>query len=310
MRESKKHLPFFRYLSVKNFKLQLEYFEKEFGIVTYDEFVCCLNGSIDYATLHGKVVLTFDDGFSDHYESVFPVLKKRGLLGIFYIPTGVYKNKKALDVHRIHYLLGKVGGRILVDTLKEQISEKMIDRTHYNEFNNKTYHDQINDDATDEFKKLLNYYIAYEYREIVLDALVEKFASDEEIYDGLYLGLVQIREMKEANMIIGSHSVNHYVMSKLSIDEQRYEIETSFEFMEQNIGEQSIKTFCYPYGGFHSFTQDTEEILQGLKCNFSFNVESRDIEELDFIKRPQALPRYDCNFFPYGKASMGVCDVL
>ncbi|EAH9308004.1 polysaccharide deacetylase, partial [Campylobacter jejuni] len=38
VRESLKQLPNFRYLHIENFKKQLDFFEKEFGFVTYDEF--------------------------------------------------------------------------------------------------------------------------------------------------------------------------------------------------------------------------------------------------------------------------------
>ena len=31
------------------------------------------------------------------------------------------------------------------------------------------------------------------------------------------------------------------------------------------------------------------------------NVYSKDISNNQILKRPQALSRYDCNFFPFGK---------
>ncbi len=36
IRESLKQLPNFRYLHIENFKKQLDFFEKEFGFVTYN----------------------------------------------------------------------------------------------------------------------------------------------------------------------------------------------------------------------------------------------------------------------------------
>ena len=38
---------------------------------------------------------------------------------------------------------------------------------------------------------------------------------------------------------------------------------------------------------------------------FSFNVEPRDISLDDLKNRKQALPRYDCNQFLYGKSING-----
>ena len=53
------------------------------------------------------------------------------------------------------------------------------------------------------------------------------------------------------------------------------------------------------------FNKKTEQILEDYGCAFSFNVEQRDISLDDLKNRKQALPRYDCNQFLYGKSSNG-----
>ena len=131
------------------------------------------------------------------------------------------------------------------------------------------------------------------------------FSDDMQIFNDLYMSIEQLEELKEANMVIGSHSVNHLVMSKLSVAEQEIEIDESFKFIEEKLGKQKIKTFCYPYGGFHTFSKETEGILNNTGCDFSFNVESRNVTMVDLKDRPQALPRYDCNMFKYGQANKG-----
>ena len=57
-----------------------------------------------------NMLLTFDDGLSDHYQYVLPELRRRGLWGIFYIPAGPYQSGRMLDVHCIHLLIGRYGG--------------------------------------------------------------------------------------------------------------------------------------------------------------------------------------------------------
>lgn len=112
VRKSDEKFPFFRYLSVENFRKQLEYFEKKFGFVRYEDFIALKQDLSIFERMKGKILLSFDDGFKDHYDFVLPELLKRGLFGLFFISTGVYEKRKALDVHRIHYLLGKWGGGI------------------------------------------------------------------------------------------------------------------------------------------------------------------------------------------------------
>lgn len=305
VRNTNKEFPFFRYLSTQNFIQQLDYFEKKYGFVTYNNFASFMRNNSSYENIKNKVILTFDDGFKDHYKNVFPELIKRGLFGIFYIPTGVYSRQKALDVHRIHYLIGKVGGKKLIDYIENKIKPEMINEGEYNLFKETTYTNQENDHYTQQFKKTFNYYIKYEYREVFLDAIVKKFSSDEEIFKNLYMSIDEIREMQQQGMIIGSHGVNHFVLSKLSIDEQEKEINNSFEFLENQLGKSDIKTFCYPYGGVETFNTDTKSILTNCECDFSFTTQARDIKLNDFTDDPQALPRYDCNMFPFGKSSLG-----
>jgi peptidoglycan/xylan/chitin deacetylase (PgdA/CDA1 family) len=105
----------------------------------------------------------------------------------------------------------------------------------------------------------------------------------------------ELLKMKSSGMVIGSHSVNYPVMSKLTVGEQRLEIEGSFNFLRKISVVSSKKTFCYPCGGFHSFTDETIKILEDNKCIYSFNVEPRDITSDDLRNYRQALPRYDCN---------------
>lgn len=297
VRPSDPELPYFRHLHVEDFKKQLDYFAKHYGFLSKAEFLRSLETGVPKV----GVILTFDDGFRDHYEYVWPCLRERGLWGIFYIPTGVYHNGEMLDVHRVHVLLGKYGGKVIFDALKSIVSERMLSHGHVKEFRTLTYQGQKNDDYTNIVKRTLNYFISYEYRKPILDELVREFLPDERVLTSrFYMSAEEIRQLAAAGMIIGSHTVSHPVMSKLSREEQEKEISESFKFLDLITGGLTVKTFCYPYGGFYSFNQDTEELLKDSGCLFSFNVESRDVDGFDLKNRAQALPRYDCNQFPHG----------
>jgi peptidoglycan/xylan/chitin deacetylase (PgdA/CDA1 family) len=135
-----------------------------------------------------------------------------------------------------------------------------------------------------------------------LDQLCEKFVPENQLSPTeFYVSPEELKEMETEGMLIGSHTVSHPVLSKLTKEEQKKEIDSSFETLSSFGLSLKTKTFCYPYGGFHSFTNETEQILEEEGCLFSFNVESRDIETEDLLGRRQALPRYDCNEFPFGQ---------
>ncbi len=261
--------------------------------------------SISSAKPVNGVVLTFDDGFKDHYRYVFPELLRRGLWGIFYIPTSPFVTGTLIDVHRVHLLIGAHGGDAIADAIDEIIDNDMLSHALIEEFQVETYRRQNNGATTNYVKRVLNYFIDYKYRRLVIDRLMSTFYPDERgMAQDFYMTKTEISYMAQHGMLLGSHTVNHPVMSKLMVEDQEKEIASSFEMIESITGVNSPRTFCYPYGGFHSFTAQTERLLERYSCLFSFNVEPRDIEKNDLENRRQALPRFDCNVFPFGSCRL------
>jgi peptidoglycan/xylan/chitin deacetylase (PgdA/CDA1 family) len=291
-------LPYFRHLHIDDFTKQLDYFGGEYGFVSKEEFKELLSSTMP--TTKG-VVLTFDDGFKDHYHYVLPELLKRGLWGIFYIPTSPFITRRLIDVHRIHLLVGKHGGTVIADAIREIITEDMLSHAHVEEFLTETYKGLNNSASTNYVKRLLNYFIDYKYRQSVLDELMSTYyPNEDDLVQDFYMTEAELAHMHYSGMVLGSHTVTHPVMSKLTIEEQEKEIVSSFQMIESITGKHALRTFCYPYGGFHTFTAETEDLLEKNSCLFSFNVEPRDIDQRDLANRRQALPRFDCNAFPYG----------
>jgi peptidoglycan/xylan/chitin deacetylase (PgdA/CDA1 family) len=182
------------------------------------------------------------------------------------------------------------------------VTDDMLTHAHVREFRTQTYKRQKNDEYVSAVKRTLNFYIGLEHRRPVMDRLLGEFGVDERAAAGeFYLREAEVRGLHEAGMIVGSHTVSHPVMSKLAPAEQDAEIRQSFERLEQATGGLAVRTFCYPYGGYHSFTPETEALLESHGCLFSFNVEPRDMDADFLTNRRQALPRYDCNAFPFGK---------
>ena len=300
VRPSPEHLPYFRYLHLDDFARQLDWFARCDRLLSREEFEDVLTTG----TLRDGVILTFDDGLADHYEHVLPMLVDRGLFGIFYVCTGPLERRKLLDVHRIHLLLGKLGGRAALAQLSEMLDPGMLSDTHVENFREATYSTQDNDQATTSFKRILNYFISYEHREGVLDTLFKQEFEDDVVGRDFYLTAAQIQEMDRLGMVVGSHGVNHFVFSKLSLDGQREEIRRSFGSLAGLLG-KPITTFCYPYGGGRTFTPDTVSLLEQAGSRYSFAVSPRPISTADLQGHRQALPRYDCNMFSHGRASFG-----
>lgn len=300
VRESDPKYPYFRFLDIKNFKKQLDYFENRFGFIRKNQWETIIKNK----SLKGfdeKIILTFDDSLKCHIDYVLPELERRGLWAIFYIPTLPYMKKKLLDVHKIHLLCGSFKGSEIYAVLKNLIKEDMIVDKKRKEFRNETYNSQKNYKEITNIKRILNYFIDYKFREEVIDKIFKELNFQYDYMD-FYMAIEDLKKIKKAGNIIGSHSISHPVMSKLTREKQYLEIKDSFDFLENNEC-INVRTYCHPYGGFHSFNKDTKDLLEIENIEYSFNVEPRDISTNDILNFKHCLPRYDCNLFPYGEAS-------
>ena len=91
-------------LEFSDFKKQINYFIKNFNLLTSNDFVEILNTK--KIPKKKSILLTFDDGYIDHYKYVYPYLLEKKLSGIFYPPTKIFNNK-VLDVNKIHFIFEK-----------------------------------------------------------------------------------------------------------------------------------------------------------------------------------------------------------
>ncbi|MBT5373796.1 MAG: polysaccharide deacetylase family protein [Rhodospirillaceae bacterium] len=296
-------LPHFRYLHLDDFKVQLDMLDKDYGFVKKRDF---LEAFEQGGSLPEGVVLTFDDGFKDHVHYVLPELKRRGIWGFFFISTGLYAGeKKLLNVHRVHNLLGRHGGVVMLDALRRQLTPEVMAHEHVEEFQRETYTHQDNDQATNDFKRIINYFIAPGNQGEILDRLMMDFGDEVQLFDAFYMSADEIHALQDEGMIVGNHSVTHPVFSNLSVDDQRVEIQDSFAFLDKAVGGLEVKAFGYPFGHKHTYTEETMSLLRETGCRMAFTTGNRDVVRRDIEEAPLELPRYDCNLFPHGRASYG-----
>lgn len=292
------------YLDIEDFRRQLDYFEANYDLLDEQTFFETIRG--DRSPKKDEIVLTFDDGVKDHYEHVLPELVDRGLWGLFYVPAGPYLNNNVLDVHRTHSLLGAHGGAAVSEALTDAVTESMINEEHREQFSSVVYQSQDNQNDVERAKRILNYYISDRFRPNVLDTVEEQLFDAQLQREDVYLSKSNIKELVDAGMHVGAHSVTHTVMSKRSADGQHEELTESFDFLSDLLGGLPIRSYCHPYGGVHSYTEDTISLLKNAECLFSFDVASQPVTEDVLRNQRHQLPRYDCNEFRHGSATVSL----
>lgn len=286
-------LPYLKYLHLDDFNRQLDHFQKEEGFISKKDFL----DSFQTGIIPEGVILTFDDGLKEHFDIVLPCLKERNLWGIFYIPTGPLSGGRMPAVHVIHGLVGRYSSEKVFNAL----SQMLDGNAEHTDYDGSTYVRNDGDMNKVKIKRLLNYHLDNGKQDAVLKELAANLGGDNLLGEKFYMAPGEIKTLHEEGMLIGSHSVNHYLMEKLNEREQEKEIKDSFKFIEKASGGTDAKTFCYPFGGVHSYNDVTLRLLKKYGCKFAFAVEPRDISKEDVLSSPLILPRYDCNYFEYGQ---------
>jgi peptidoglycan/xylan/chitin deacetylase (PgdA/CDA1 family) len=297
IRPSAEDLPYFPYLRLANFERQLDDFERVYGFVTRDAFVHWVEGG----PAPNGVLLTFDDGLRDHAEFVLPSLRARGLFGLFYVPSGPATTGSILDVHKVHLVVGKLGGKAILDWLEANASHLLAAQ---NDSGAESYYaSQTADKATKFVKYLFNWTIEGAEKGAALDALLDlAFRGRPPRWQDVYLDEQAMRDLSDAGMGVGPHGHTHEVTSRLSPEQQRDEINISCAFVER-VGGSRLWGYCYPFGSQSSFSRDTERTVSQAGCPLAFAVEPNDIVTPLARASRYALPRHNCNAFPHGTVS-------
>jgi peptidoglycan/xylan/chitin deacetylase (PgdA/CDA1 family) len=299
VRTRRTDLPNFPFLHVKDFKDQLNYFNQNFHLIDYRDFFSD-NVVLDTSE---KVLLTFDDGFKDHYTAVLPILSELGVKGLFFLNSLQYQQNRLLDVHRIHFLLGKIGSLRFGHALQKKIGH--IFNTKGDDFSSAGRYAHQNTDArAKQIKFLLNYQTEAGAREYLLKGLMERHFGDETAMAAeLYLNKTEIVELHRLGHAIGAHSHSHYVLSNETEATQRNEIESNKTYLE-NLLKKPINLFCYPYGGRGTYNDTTIRLVKVAGFKYAFSMNHEDLSPEWQSDQSMTLPRFDCNCFPSGSASI------
>jgi peptidoglycan/xylan/chitin deacetylase (PgdA/CDA1 family) len=291
--------PHLFYLNLDDFRRQLDFFERTFGIVSKAQWQSAISNP---QTLPNGIILTFDDGLMDHYEYVRPELKSRGLWGIFYTSSDTLRTQKMLNVHRVHYLLGRFGGPVVLSSLEAVLDDSLFIDGFLENLSSKPYAMQSIDECSLRVKTVVNYALKPGCKDDVLSRLFSVLVGDESVAaQSLYMNKAQICEMAEDGFTFGAHGASHNLLTKFSKPQLHNEVTESCQTLNKLLG-QPAETFCYPYGGPDSWNDIVLEMLRKQNVKYSFCVEPTDITSSDLQQRPLSLPRYDCNEFPFGKS--------
>ena len=289
--------PAIKGLSLERFHRQLDYIESRYAPVTVEAVLASMEGTARLP--ENAILLTFDDGYSDHFANVFPLLDARRIQGCFFPPAQAILEHRVLDVNKIQFVLASVPDAVaLLDKVFATLPEFSSD---YDLKMREAYLASITEQHRYDprevtvLKRLLQRELPEPVRaEIVRRLFAQHVTVDEAAFAAeLYMSVEQIDCLCRQGMHIGSHGYTHVWLNSIPAQAQAEEVDRSLAFLTQFGVTSDNWTICYPYGGFN------ETLLEQLRprhCRLGFTVEAR-VAQIG-VDDPLTLPRLDTNDLP------------
>jgi len=244
-----------RGLSVAQFEAQLDLLTSQLTPLDWATLSTGLRGKGEAP--RQSFLLTFDDGLREHAEIVLPILKRRGLCGIFFVPGSVLAKPKMLCAHEIHLLIECMGEEAFAEAFRGALAEMnancVLTEAETAEAH-KTYHYEAPPLAR--LKFLLHMKLPLATRAVVTSRLLAKHVGPQEEWARRwYLTSEQVREIHAAGHVIGGHSFAHDPYARLSAETLERDIGRCAWSLRNILG-QGERPFAYPFGSVHSRSAD------------------------------------------------------
>jgi peptidoglycan/xylan/chitin deacetylase (PgdA/CDA1 family) len=236
---------------------QVSYLKRHASLVTLEESLSFVEGTIKEKTRRCRVLITFDDGYLDNYEIAFPILRSHGAQGVFFLATSMVGSCHIPWWDHIAYLVKTARMRqfslrypadLIVNLDESGLAESLRSIL-------RLYKRPENSDPARFIREL-----AEESEGEEPPGTLRRFLNWDEA-----------REMSRGGMAIGSHTHSHHVLSQLEPDRQYEELSKSKAILKENLGVEA-DVLAYPVGARTSFTGETQRLAQeaGYRAAFSF----------------------------------------
>jgi len=229
-----------------SFERQMATLARRFNVVTLDQVVSFVSEGLPIP--RRSVVVTFDDGFADNFETALPILTRYGIPATFYVLVGAVDSGTPPWYCRLAYAFNS--------TMHGEWKQPNANF----KFN---LHDRDGKSAAMEAAWDIGAALSGSAQQRMVEeveATLEVQAIDAR--SRLMMNWDQVRALKNAGHTIGGHSLTHPNLAHVSAAEAKAEIFGCKEALEAMVGSPA-KHFCYPHPALNpQWTPDTKEITR------------------------------------------------
>ncbi len=219
----------FPYRSSKAFIKDLDELSKVFDFIDWDTFL--ERKPTKNKTGKPKLLLTFDDGYSDFHDVIAPILKQKGIYAINFINPKFIDNKD---------LMWRCKASLLISEIEENkgLQQQILGFKSL----------KLNPDLSNIKQNILS--IKFENQHL-LDELATFLNIDFKTYlaqNKVYLTTNELLKLKQDGFGISAHGWDHPLYHELSLDAQLDNTQKALDFLE-DLGLNN-DSFAFPFTDF------------------------------------------------------------
>jgi peptidoglycan/xylan/chitin deacetylase (PgdA/CDA1 family) len=255
-------------VSPKIFERQIDFLKKEYQIISGNEFKTIINSGKKISG--NKCLITFDDGWRDNYDNAFPILRKYAVPAIVFISTDFVDTnmkfwteivREILSSFRFDHFKSIENSDLgLPEYIQELFGQTIKSK---NALNSREIQrviiemKSLNQEKIKEIVERLKYFRKYE----------------DKAERRVMLSWNEIEKMSQENIMFGSHTKSHTILTKVNDIEAISELVDSKKIIEEKI-KKKVYFLSYPNGDFNdNVIKNTRKssYLGAFSCISGFN---------------------------------------
>ncbi|MBN2892377.1 MAG: polysaccharide deacetylase family protein [Bacteroidales bacterium] len=254
--------------SVNEFVKDLDFLVKNYNVVDFEKVKAHLNGS--NIIVKPSFFLSFDDGLSEVYDIIAPILKQKGVPAAFFVNSDFVDNKDLFYRYKLSIILSQ---KNKLSDLENYLKSVGV----FNSSLEKTLN--IQDKNVSDVLK-----IAAEFLNIDFYDYLKKYKP--------YMTINQLKELSDNGFVIGAHSKSHLLYEKIGVDEQLSQTIDSLNFIVENFNPLH-KLFAFPFSDNGIKMEFFEKLFSENIVDFTFG--TAGIKKDSFAMNIQRIPMENGN---------------
>ena len=258
----------------EEFDRQMGYIATWFNVVSLPDIVAWLDGHKELPP-HAALI-TFDDGYLDNYTTAFPTLRRYQFPALIFLTTGHIGTDAPFYWDLAAYCFSHTGLDHI--TLPDGSARR---------FSTQEERDETCKDWVEALKAL---------PEAEKQRWVQRLPDELNVsvpagyFQGLMMNWDQVREMQKGGIEFGAHTVNHPILTRISLEEVCRQVKDSKSKVEEETS-APVLGFAYPNGQVSDVDPQIEKAVADSGIRAAFTLLSGPSSLVEVRRNPYAIRR-------------------